>query len=352
MALKQFQKTFALTELKKGYFPHFNTEAHQGYVGPLSSRLPTILTRSYSLQCLHWLNWVMHQYPDLHTQHARNGGEYGTYPVGYPEIKDHPLVSDLFELHGLIQCRVLPPLGLYHPVLPYCVQGKLLYPLCRACAEAQLAGSCPYGDEDRAWIGTYVSKELQSSKGQRISRRLFRPRRLHQGDSVKRRSHLRSCSHPKACLNKHWGKFGQRVGFDKTEYISSPKRFFALLRDECCVVKDVHFVNEDLVCVTYEPQSEFHQLHSAHNVVIAAWLTAQACLKLYSYLKPLDRRVLYFDTDSIINIHRALSYNPLLGDTLGELTDELEGGNSIQTFVWEDPRTTPTSCGILNLTVV
>lgn len=38
MAMKRFPKTFALTELKKGFFPHFyNMEAHKGYVGPYHS---------------------------------------------------------------------------------------------------------------------------------------------------------------------------------------------------------------------------------------------------------------------------------------------------------------------------
>ena len=36
MPLSKFPKTFRLTELAKGYFPHFfNTEANQHYVGPL-----------------------------------------------------------------------------------------------------------------------------------------------------------------------------------------------------------------------------------------------------------------------------------------------------------------------------
>ena len=36
MPLSKFPKTFGLTELAKGYFPHFfNTEANQHYVGPI-----------------------------------------------------------------------------------------------------------------------------------------------------------------------------------------------------------------------------------------------------------------------------------------------------------------------------
>ena len=38
-ALAAFPKTFGLTELKKGYFPHyFNKECNQAYVGPIPSK--------------------------------------------------------------------------------------------------------------------------------------------------------------------------------------------------------------------------------------------------------------------------------------------------------------------------
>ena len=39
MPLSAFPKTFGLTELKKGYFPHlFNTPANQDYVGPIPDK--------------------------------------------------------------------------------------------------------------------------------------------------------------------------------------------------------------------------------------------------------------------------------------------------------------------------
>ncbi|KAJ8961390.1 hypothetical protein NQ318_014635 [Aromia moschata] len=40
------------------------------------------------------------------------------------------------------------------------------------------------------------------------------------------------------------------------------------------------------------------------NVVIAAYVTTQVHLKLYSYLELLGGRVLYYDTDSVIYIAR------------------------------------------------
>ena len=44
MPLSKFPKTFGLTELAKGYFPHFfNPEANQHYVGPIQMPSTTTL---------------------------------------------------------------------------------------------------------------------------------------------------------------------------------------------------------------------------------------------------------------------------------------------------------------------
>ena len=138
-------------------------------------------------------------------------------------------------------------------------------------------------------------------------------------------------------LNSFWGKFGQREGFGKTEYISEPASFFALIQDERNNIKHIQIINEHLILVQWEPTMDFFHAHPSSNVVIAAWVTAQARLKLYAYLQPLDRRVLYFDTDSVIYVHDPDLWNPTLGDTLGDLTDELDG-HTIQTFVSAGPK--------------
>lgn len=77
------------------------------------------------------------------------------------------------------------------------------------------------------------------------------------------------------------------------------------------------------------------------NVVIAAYTTAQARLKLYSYLEQLKERVLYCDTDSIIFISRTDEWEPCCGKFLGDLTDELTKhgvGSYIQSFVSGGPK--------------
>ncbi|XP_071104149.1 uncharacterized protein [Haliotis cracherodii] len=308
--------------------------------------------------------------------------KYGKYPLGHPMMMDHPNVSQLNHLEGLIRCRILPPSQLYHPLLPYRAGGKLMFPLCRSCTDGQMDGDCRHTDEERAWVGTYTTIEVQTAVrecGYRVLH-IFEPWHFDNFSEYSRSTHQgglfakyvacglpEGCTDPqdyahqiyqkervtldvnrimknpglwalaKGCLNNHWGKFGQRLGFGKASFVTEPDLFFAMLRDERHEVKDVLIVNENMLFVSTEPRKDFHSSHPTSNVVIAAWVTAQARLKLYSYLMPLEQRVLYFDTDSIIYVHKASVWNPPLGDTLGDLTDELDG-NSISTFVSGGPK--------------
>lgn len=72
-------------------------------------------------------------------------------------------------------------------------------------------------------------------------------------------------------------------------------------------------------------------------MAIAAFTTAQARLKLYEYLEKLDRRVLYYDTDSCIYTSSGDpdEYEPRTDNFLGEMTDELADyghGSFIETY--------------------
>ena len=58
-------------------------------------------------------------------------------------------------------------------------------------------------------------------------------------------------------------------------------------------------------------------------MVIAAFCTSWARLKLWSVMQKLGDRVLYHDTDSIIFSVKEGEYSPPLGSYLGQLTDEL-----------------------------
>ena len=87
----------------------------------------------------------------------------------YPQIilGDFDSIDNYF---GFVKCTVLPPRGLFHPVLPYRCNNKLMFPLCRMCAEAMNQACCMHADSDRQLSGVWVSLELQKvvEKGYQI----------------------------------------------------------------------------------------------------------------------------------------------------------------------------------------
>ena len=88
----------------------------------------------------------------------------------------------------------------------------------------------------------------------------------------------------------------------------------------------------------YTQGDDFVSTSDKTNVVIAAFTTSQARLKLYSVLERLHMRTLYFDTDSVIFTSRPGEWVPPLVDYLGELTNELDDEDHITTFVSGGPK--------------
>ena len=93
---------------------------------------------------------------------------------------------------------------------------------------------------------------------------------------------------------------------------------------------DIYFVSDEMVGMIYQCKEEFVEESGRTNVIIAAYTTAQARLKLYSYLEHLGPRVLYVDTDSVGYTSRPGEWKPELGDYLGHLTDEVPDNRIIE----------------------
>ena len=133
------------------------------------------------------------------------------------------------------------------------------------------------------------------------------------------------------------GKFAQRSNLVKTEMVYQPKRFIDLLYDDKFEVCDARMVNDDMIEVQFRNAKEFAEQNNKVNVVVAAFTTAYARLKLYDLLDLLQERVLYYDTDSVIYVHKPDKPDPPLGNYLGDLTDELDG-DYITSFVSGGPK--------------
>ena len=96
------------------------------------------------------------------------------YPEGHPTIllgDFEPLSTAHLRYKGFVKCKIVPPRQLYIPVLPIrTAQKKLLFPLCRTCAEEQRQSACTHDERARALHGTWphVSIIKAVEKGYRI----------------------------------------------------------------------------------------------------------------------------------------------------------------------------------------
>ena len=100
---------------------------------------------------------------------------YQKYPIGHPTKIFNPEKYNK-SWYGLIKCKVIPPRKLYHPVLPQRIKvdsyEKLVFTLCKTCAEARNQNECKHTDTDRAFIGTWSTDEVNKAidKGYKVLR--------------------------------------------------------------------------------------------------------------------------------------------------------------------------------------
>ncbi|XP_074653614.1 uncharacterized protein LOC141907771 [Tubulanus polymorphus] len=307
-----------------------------------------------------------------------------SYPIGHPIIvtENFKAISDYY---GIVKCVVLPPRELFLPVLPYrSPDSKLTFPLCRTCCDTmQQHERCRHADEERCITGTWVTVELMAAirRGYRIVRvnevwhweeretglfaqyidkflkikveangwpenvktdadksRFVKAYKDREGveiecEKVCFNPGLRAVS--KLCLNSMWGRLGIKPNKTQTKFVSEPFELNDMLLSDDVEVSDVIILNEELLKVQFKNTREFVTPDSKSNVVLAAFTTAHARLKLYSYIEPLDSRVLYMDTDSVIYIAKPGMYDPPTGIFLGDMTDELEGDYGVGSYITE-----------------
>ena len=118
----------------------------------------------------------------------------------------------------------------------------------------------------------------------------------------------------------------------KVELVKDPQVYFDYLSSDEINVLDVRFVSDKMVELRYEYNKNFVKPNAKTNIVIAAFTTAYAHLKLYRVLDQLQEQVLYYDTDSVIFVSKPDEPEPPLGPYLGQLTNKLKEGH-ITTFI-------------------
>ena len=308
------------------------------------------------------------------------------YPIKHPTKIFTPKEYEE-EWFGFVKCKVLPPRGLYHPVLPTKIKcgdaEKLLFPLCRVCAEKKIQ-RCDHSDDERSFVGTWCTNELAVAiaKGYKIQKifevwdfkeksdnlfkgyvRKFMKIKMESSelktgegftykneeeyksvvksklgielDEIKPNPGMRQIA--KLCLNSLWGKFGQRNNMKQTVYVTEPGEFYKILLDDSIDDLNIQFINDDMVEMTYNLKGQFVDNSKDTNIFIAAFTTSHARMMLYEVLDTLGDQVLGFDTDSAWYIERDGGSIIKTGDSLGDLTDELNG-NYITNWCGSGPK--------------
>lgn len=329
--------------------------------------------------------------------------KYGSYPIGHPDIYVGNTECEQrgMNAEGLLKCKVIPPVHIYHPVLPVKMNDKLMFVLCRTCGELASDGKnnedeneCQHTEEERALVGTWTMQEIRKAveKGYTILERYelweYKMVTFEEGglftefinkflkikqeatgypswvkteadkdkyikdyfdnegilldkDKIYKNPGLRSLA--KLCLNSFWGRFALRENQTKTLITRDPKELFSLLVNPAVHVNRVKEVNEDVVVINWLYLDEVGEQLKTVNVVLAAYTTSQARLKLYEHLEKLDRQVCYYDTDSIIYVHSPGLFKIPVGDLLGDMCDELAKdygqGSYITEFCSGGPKT-------------
>ncbi|XP_076840973.1 uncharacterized protein LOC143485425 isoform X1 [Brachyhypopomus gauderio] len=308
-----------------------------------------------------------------------------TYPLGHPVVvfKDFLPIEQYF---GIVRVKVLPPRGLWAPVLPYRVNGKLTFPLCRTCVLHRLS-ECEHSDDERALTGTWCTQEVIKAveKGYVVQKifevwhfplrsdtlfadyiKMFlktkqessgypswvkcaadeeeylRGYEEHEGirlDAGKITHNPAKRSVAKLALNSLWGKMCQRPDRLNTTLITQPEMFLKFIFSTSIKVRDLSFLNDDVALVQWRQADVRCMDPGVSNVFIGVFTTAYARLELYELMDKLQRRVLYTDTDSVVFVSRDGDWMPPLSDYLGGLTSELSEGDSIVEFVSGGPKT-------------
>jgi hypothetical protein len=101
-----------------------------------------------------------------------------------------------------------------------------------------------------------------------------------------------------------WGKWAQNQNKTQTTLVSSEKEFYELLTSPGIEVTNLIFPNHDVAWVSWKYSEDNVAAGKNFNVAVAAYVTTQARLKLYEYLRELGESALYCDPDSVIYIQQ------------------------------------------------
>lgn len=312
------------------------------------------------------------------------------YPIGHATLIDENFDYSLQSYFGFVKCKVSPPKKLNLPVLPYKVNEKLLFPLCKMCANEFNQQSCEHSKCERMLIGTWTTAELMyaldrgyiiedilqvlhfentsedlfkkyidmwlkiktensgypnwvssESDRRKYIDQYFQKEGIELDESkIERNEALRFIA--KIMLNSFWGKLAQRPNQPQAELINSYDKYVELASNPDRVIKSETMVNEDYLLTSWVNKEDSDGYLGSTNISVASYVTAWARLELLRIMEKIESiregSVLYHDTDSVIYVQQENDEKISCGDYLGELTDEIPIGKKCRKYASLGPK--------------
>lgn len=90
------------------------------------------------------------------------------FPLGDPDVITNVdnlpwTKSSDVKYRGFVLCHIIPPKKLKIPTLHYsCKDRRLVFPLCRTCAEEKLY-NCDHNEDERSWTAGYTTAEIEQA---------------------------------------------------------------------------------------------------------------------------------------------------------------------------------------------
>jgi hypothetical protein len=267
-----------------------------------------------------------------------------SFPIGHPTIitENFGYIEQYF---GIIYCKILPPKNLDIPVLPDRINSKLIFTLCKRCAILN-SSNCTHSDEDRCLEGTWVTVEVIEAL--KYGYKLIKIYEIWHWDEAsndlwkgyvslfyneKQKAELNNNTGLKSVLkwllNCLWGRYGMNLDKTHVKIINNLSDWISMMLNKNYKIQNIDFSHDSNLIVYYSFEKEYFGQNNEISVVLAAFVTCYARLFLFNELVKLKRRVLYFDTDSIIFVSNSDSeYKPQIGRDLGMFKDVLNGNGS------------------------
>lgn len=314
------------------------------------------------------------------------------YPVGEPTvINDHFDRFDPAQYWGLVKAIVLPPDDCFVGVLPYRADGRLVFPLCAACADSQSA-DCRHDDDDRALHGTWTTFELAAATGvgyrithvcqvwhwppEKRSKNIYGPyliRLLGQKMISKRLpddwSRARKAAYvtrlnrqygfnftpadfkdnpgmkliAKTYLNCLWGRITLNAFGSEFRILDGYEAVWKKLTDPNIIVQDYAPVSDTKMAVSFKPADNKAPDQPTVSLLVGIWTCSYGRLDLLAALQKVVREagpeaLLYCDTDSILHAEKRDTQILPTGENLGDLADEVGDDVRITAFCCAAPK--------------